>query len=73
MYALVQVMTELLSPPGDIGFPCYQLNTPKRSGSYQVIEVSSINGHARLVPQLDHKVPGVQFWLDDALPDVLRT
>jgi hypothetical protein len=45
----------------------------KSYASYQVIEVSSINGHARLVPQVDHKDPGVQFWLDDALPDLLRT
>jgi hypothetical protein len=72
MYALVQEMTLLRSPPGDIGFPCYEMNPKQSDKSYQVVDVKSINGHARLVPESDHSITGVRFWIDDTLPELLR-
>jgi hypothetical protein len=64
MYALVQDMTPCL--PGRIGYPAYELNGDSVASSFQVVHVTTIVGHARLIPDFDERaaVPRT-YWLDD--------
>jgi hypothetical protein len=68
MFALVRTMSKKLGYqiPGFVG---YTLDNPDLVGSYQVIDVASIDGHARMVQDFDAASSSTEsstsLWFDD--------